>query len=123
MTSVLAVTTFVLYLAVAVLLVRKYGWTGDVGFLWMGLPLVVLPLLALPLAFWLQAGVDRLASGEQDNVFPFTLVAEGRLTLGVFLTLINLLEHVVWGVLALVAVITLRPRRAKDVPSKRRHVL
>ena len=110
----LAVITSVLYCAVAVLLLWKYRATKDAGFLLLGLPLVLLPLVALPLALWIQAGVDRLALGLQVNAFPFTLVEQGRLTMGRLLTLLNLLEHVAWGVLSLVAVLALQPRRAKD---------
>ena len=114
MIGVLGATTFVLYSAVAVLLVWKYRGTRDAGFLWLGLPLVLLPLVALPLALWLQAGVDRLALG-QGSTFPFTLVAQGRLTMGTLLTLLNLVEHVVWGVLSLVAVLALNgSRKAPD---------
>jgi hypothetical protein len=53
MIGVLGATTLVLYLAVAVLLVWKYRRTRNAGFLWLGLPLVLLPLVALPLALWL----------------------------------------------------------------------
>lgn len=113
MIGVLAAITSVLYCAVAVLLVRKYRATGDAGFLWLGLPLVLLPLVALPIALWLEAGVDRLLAGERVNAFPFTLVEQGRLTTGGLLTLLNLLEHVAWGVLSLVAILVLRPHGAK----------
>lgn len=115
MIGILGAITFVLYSAVAVLLVWKYRRTRDAGLLWLGLPLVLLPLVALPLALWLQTGVDRLALGQQVNAFPFTLVEQGRLTLGGLLTLLNLVEHVVWGVLSLVAVLVLRPHRASHV--------
>ena len=105
--AILGATAFVLYAAVAVLLVWKYRGTRDAGLLWLGLPLVLLPLVALPLALWLQVGVDRLELGQQVSVFPFTLVEQGRLTMGGLLTLLNLVEHVVWGVLSLVAVLAL----------------
>ena len=95
MIGILGATAFALYVAVAVLLVPKYRGTGDAGLLWLGLPLVVLPLVALPLALWLQAGVDRLLLGQHVNAFPFTLVEQGRLTMGSLLTLLNLVQHVV----------------------------
>ena len=114
MIGVLGAVTFVLYSAVAVLLVWKYRKTGDVGFLLLGLPLVLLPLVAIPLALWLQAGVDRLLFGKQVSAFPFNLVGQDRLTLGSLLTLLNLVEHVVWGALSLVAVLALRPRLATN---------
>ncbi len=112
MISVLGVATFVLYVAMAVLLVWKYGRTRDAGLLWLGLPLVLLPVVALPLAIWLQTGVDLLVLGGQASAFPFTLVAQGHLTLGSLLTLVNLVEHLVWGVLALVAVLALNGGQA-----------
>lgn len=111
MIGILSATTLALYAAVAMTLVWKYRGTRDIGLLWLGLPLVLLPLVALPLAFWLEAGVDRLALGQQVSAFPFTLVEQGRLTLGGFLTLLNVAEHVVWGVLALVAVLALNGGR------------
>ena len=114
MIGLLGTITFVLYATVAVLLVWKFRRTRDAGFLWLGLPLVLLPVVALPLALWLQAGVDRLALGRQVSLFPFTLVEQGRLTLGSLLTLLNLIEHVVWGVLSLVAVLALS--RARKTP-------
>ena len=111
MIVILGALTSVLYGVVAVLLVRKYRRTGDAGFLLLWLPLVLLPLAALPLALWVQEGADRLALGTQASVFPFSLVEQGRLTLGRLLTLLNLLQHVVWGLLSLAAVLALRPRR------------
>jgi len=115
MIGVLGATTFVLYSAVAVLLAWKYRRTRDAGFLWLGLPLVLLPLVALPLALWLQAGVDRLTLGQQVSTFPFTLVEQDRLTMGGLLTLLNLVEHVVWGILSLVAVLAFNSSRKVQV--------
>ena len=111
MIQICGITTIVLYLTVAVLLIRKHRGTGDAGLLWLGLPLVVLPLLSLPLAFWLQAGVDRLIQGQHVNRFPFTLVEQGRLTMGSLLTGLNVLQHVVWGMLSLAAVLALHVGR------------
>ena len=119
MIELFGLTTIALYLAVAVLLIRKHRRTGDAGLLWLGLPLVLLPLLSLPLALWLQAGVDRLIQGEHVNRFPFTLVEQGRLTLGSLLTGLNVLQHVVWGVLSLAAVLALRRDRGDIGNGKR----
>lgn len=113
MIGVLGAITFILYFAVAILLAWKYRGTRDAGFIWLGLPLVLLPLVALPLALWLQAGIDRLVLGQQINIFPFILVEQGRLTMGGFLTLLNLVEHVVWGVLSLIAVLAFNGNRKR----------
>ena len=113
MVGVLSATTCVLYSVAGVLLVWKYRKTGDIGFLWLGWPLVLLPFASIPLALWVQEGVDRLALGGRGGTFPFTLVEQGRVTLGTFLTLLNLLEHVVWGGLSVIALCVLRPRAAR----------
>lgn len=115
MNVVLGAVAFVLYTAVAVLLVSKYQKTNDTGFLWLGLPLVLLPIVAVPLAFWVQIGTDRLALGQHLNHFPFSLVEQGHLTIGRFLTLLNFVEHLVWGILSLLAVLALnRGRKSPD---------
>lgn len=111
MIGVFSAITLVLYAAMAVLLVWKYRRTRDIGLLWLGLPLVLLPLVALPLAFWFQTGIDRLALGQQVGSFPFTLVEQGHFTMGRLLTLLNLVEHVIWGVCALAAVLALNGSR------------
>ncbi len=111
MNKSLGVVAFVLYIAVAFILVRRYRGTGDKGFLLLGLPLVISPLVALPLAMWLQIGVDRLIAGREVNSFPFTLVQQGRLSMGALLTVLNLVQHVIWGVSALIAVLFLKGSR------------
>lgn len=102
-----------LYLAVAVILVRRYRVTGDKGFLLLGLPLVISPLVALPLAMWLQTGVDRLIAGREVSSFPFTMVQQGRMSMGVLLTALNLVQHVIWGTSSLMAVLVLKGGRRK----------
>lgn len=109
----LGVVAFILYIAVAILLVRRYRGTGDKGFLLLGLPLVISPLVALPLAMWLQTGVDRLIAGREVNSFPFTLVQQGRLSMGALLTVLNLVQHVIWGISSLMAVYVLKGSRRK----------
>jgi hypothetical protein len=105
----LVAITSVLYFGLAVLLVRKYRWSGDTGFLWFFLPLVLLPFLSIPIAVWVEGEVERLMLGEQAHTFPFTQVNLGQITLGKLLTLLNLLQHVVWGALAIIAAWVIRP--------------
>lgn len=113
MTASLAAFDAALYLLIAVALVWKHRRTRDAGFLWLALPLVLFPLVALPLAFWLDAAADRLALGQRVGFYPFTLVEQGRVTLGEILTQVNLAEHAVWGVSALVAVLVLCRQTAR----------
>ncbi|MFH0952904.1 MAG: hypothetical protein V1873_01095 [Verrucomicrobiota bacterium] len=112
MMASLAVFDAAFYLLIAVALVWKHRRTKDAGFLWLGLPLVLFPLAALPLTFWLDAAADRLALGQRVGCYPFTLVEQGRVTLGELLTRMNLAEHAVWGVSALIAVLVLCRQKA-----------
>lgn len=112
MTVLFGAIDFALYLLIAVALVRKYSRTRDAGLLWLSLPLVLIPVVALPLACWLSAAADRLALGQPVGFYPFTLVEQGRLTLGDLLTRVNFLEHAVWGLLALAAVLALSRQKA-----------
>jgi hypothetical protein len=101
----------VLYLAIAVILIRKYRRTRDHGLLWLGLPLVLFPFAALSLVSWMQMTADRLALGQQVGFFPYSLVEDGHLSLGSLLTALNLVEHTAWGLSALAAVLILSRRR------------
>ena len=106
-TVVLWLAGAVVYLAIIVALVYKYRRTGDRGFLWLGIPLVIGPLLRLPLDHWLAFATDRLAGGGQVGVFPFTLVEQGTITLGYLMVLLVQFRHLVWSGLILVAILML----------------
>jgi hypothetical protein len=107
MTILLGAVDLVLYIAVAVVLFQNYRRTKEAGFLWLVMPMVLIPALALPVTLWRHAMADRMIAGKGAGLFPFTLVTQGRLTLGTLLTLLNFMDHVVWGVFALVAVLAL----------------
>jgi hypothetical protein len=59
-----------LYLAIAIVLVRKYLRTRDVGLAWLGGAVVVWPLLSLPFEYGQRVLIDRIGSG------PFATVGE-----------------------------------------------
>lgn len=118
MTALFGAMDITFYVAIAVLLIRKYRRTRDTGLLWLGLPLAIIPFTALPITSWRHAMADRLAMGQPVNCFPFTLVGQGRFTLGELLTLLNYADHVVWGVFALIAVCALSSGRSFTPPRK-----
>jgi hypothetical protein len=43
---VLAISALVLYLAIAVILVRRYLRTRDIGFIWLGAAVLVWPIIS-----------------------------------------------------------------------------
>jgi hypothetical protein len=111
MTILLGAADLVLYAAIAVILVLKYRGTKEAGFLWLVMPLVLIPALALPVTLWRHAMTDRWIAGKSVSLLPFTLVEQGRLTPGSLLTLLNFADHVAWGVFALAAVLVLVRRK------------
>jgi hypothetical protein len=104
----------VLYVTIIAALVHKYRRTKDQGFLWLGVPLVILPLLGVPLGHWLRDAVDRLASGGRVGFFPFTLVEQGQMTLGSLVVVFASVRQLVWSGLILTAILMLH----KAKPSK-----
>jgi hypothetical protein len=94
-------------------LVYKYWRTGDRGFLWLGLPVVVLP--ALPIGLGMRWAVDRLQSGEGVGFFPFTLVERGQMSIGSLLSLVGSCVHTVYTVLILIGILLLYSGRKGEV--------
>ena len=62
--------TVILYLAIATMLVRKYLRTRNVGFVWLGVAVVVWPLLSSLLQYGQRLYIHRFGSG------PFYTIGE-----------------------------------------------
>lgn len=106
--TLLAASVLVFYLAIAVLLIRKYLRTRDVAFIWLGVAVLVWPvvsrLLLDPLA---HLAIDRLTHGEAIGLFPFTLVEHGRMTLGTLVVSMAWAQELVGICLLFIAVLYL----------------
>ena len=107
-----------LYVAIIVALIHKYRRTGDRGFLWLGVPLVILPILGVPLDHWLHLAIDRLASGGRIGFFPFTLVEQGTMSLGSLVFLLTAVRQLVGAGLILVAILMLHRAKPSKTPSR-----
>lgn len=115
----LTVAGIVLYLAIIAALVHKYRRTRDQGFLWLGVPLVILPLLGVPLSYWLRFAMDRLASGGRVGFFPFALVEQGTISLGSLLVLLELVRQLIWSGLMLTAILMLHKSKPSETSLRR----
>jgi 4-amino-4-deoxy-L-arabinose transferase-like glycosyltransferase len=105
----------VLFLSVAIALFLKYRARRDRGFLWLGISLVLFPLLGAPLAGILHHAMNRVSAGETIGLFPFTLVESGRITLGEFVALLSHLRGAIWSAFVLLGVLMLcRARPSSD---------
>jgi hypothetical protein len=64
----------VLLVALALTLVNKYRTTRDPGFVWLAVPLVLLPVLGmvlgLPIAHWMKTDEQSQASLPEDKTQP-----------------------------------------------------
>ena len=63
-----------LYLAIATLLVRKYLSTHDVGFVWLGVAVIVWPLLSSLLGYGQRLFVHRVGSGPSYTIGELVVV-------------------------------------------------
>lgn len=76
---VLPVLSFLLFVALAAVLVQRFRTTRNTGYLILGIPLVLWPLLSAPLKWFLDIQIDRHVEGEQ-MLWPLSLF--GEMTVG-----------------------------------------
>ena len=103
-TYVLIALVVILHLAIAVVLVRKYVRTRDVGFIWLGIALVLWPVVSSLLDRGQSVLLARLVNHRPIGFYPFSLVERGEMTIGAFFTVLATAQRLVGAVLLLVAV-------------------
>ena len=99
----------VLYVAIAILLGRKYLRTRDVGFVWLGVAVVIWPLVS---AIGRSFLIDRIAYGHWIGFYPLSLIERGQTTVGGLIYWLNLLQHLIGACLLLVAVLYLSKKES-----------
>lgn len=95
------------YLAIAVLLVRKYMHTREVGFIWLGVAAVIWPVASRLLDYSERALIDRAVRHQPISFYPFSLVEHGDITIGGLVGALATGQQLVAAVLLLVAVLYL----------------
>ena len=110
LTIPLVALAVVLQLAIAATLVRKYVRTHDVGFVWLGLAVVIWPVIK---GLVERVFSDRLIHG-QLRFYPFSLVERGQISVGSFVTVVNRLQGLIGAGLLLVAVLYLCNRKSNS---------
>ena len=76
--TVLAALAVVLHFVIAIILVRKYLRTRDVGFVWLGVAVVIWPLVSLLLERGERSLIDRVVHHRVVGFYPFSLVSMGK---------------------------------------------
>ena len=119
--TALAALAVVLHFVIAIILVRKYLRTWDVGFVWLGVAVVIWPLVSRLLEVGERSLIDRIAHHRVVGFYPFSLVEHGQMTLGGFvasLSLFRQFQQLIGICLLLVAVLYLsKTKNATDLPA------
>ena len=105
--TILAVIALLLHVAIAVILVRKFIQTRDIGFIWLGAAVVIWPLLSKLLDAGERVLIVRTMNHQWAAFYPFTLVERGQITLGSLVTLLAIFEQLIGVCLLLIAVLYL----------------
>ncbi len=110
----LFVLSMVLYAFVLVAVAVGYVRTRNSGFAWLGVAVVIWPLVcALLMHTVIRPAIDQVLTGEPTGIFPFTLVEHGWTTLGSLLTVLSYLMRIGRYALILVAVVKLAAWRGQ----------
>jgi hypothetical protein len=104
--NILLASAVLLHVAIAVILVRQYLRTRDIGLVWLGTAVVLWPLLSRLLQAGERVSIDR-AVRKQFVIYPFTLVASGQTTIGSLVMSFAVFQELIGVCLLLVAVIYL----------------
>lgn len=108
---ILAASILVLNIAVLVALARKYIRTRDIGFVWLGVAVLVWPLTSFLLRQWESVALSGYSHGKALLYYPFSLVERGQMSFGDLILRLNQLDQFVGACLLLVAVLYLsRPQ-------------
>ena len=105
--AVFAALAVLLLFAIAIILVRKYLRTRDVGLVWLGVAVVIWPLVSRLLELGESSLIDRVAHHQLVGFYPFSLVEHGQMTLGVLVASLSMFQQLIGICLLLVAVLYL----------------
>lgn len=118
MTTALEASGVVLYFAIAIILVRKYLRTRDVGFVWLGVAVIIWPGVSGLLELGERSLIDRVVHHRVVGLYPFSLVEHGQMTLGSLVLSLSLFQQLIGICLLLVAVLYLsNTRNTRDLPT------
>jgi hypothetical protein len=105
-----------LYVAVAVILVRKYLRIRDIGLVWLGIAAVGWP--------WVSGWIERKGrilalharNGNGIGFFPFNQISREEISVGSFFLSLHLFLNLIGVSLLLIAVIYLFKRKSDTAP-------
>jgi hypothetical protein len=113
--NVLLASALALHIAIAAVLVHKYIRTRDVGFVWLGVAVVLWPGISRLLEGGEKVFIDRLIRRQSVDFYPFSLVASGQMTMGNLVMSLAVFQQLIGVCLLLVAVLYLSRAKAHSI--------
>ena len=113
--NILLASALVLHVAIAAILVRQYLRTRDVGFVWLGVAVVIWPGVSRLLEGGEKVFIDRLIRRQSVGFYPFGLIASGQMTIGSLVMSLAVFQQLIGVCLLLVAVLYLSRAKAPAV--------
>jgi len=101
---ILATLTLICYIAIVALLARQYLRMREPGLIWLAVAVVVWPFISRMLQTGEKVLIDRLARHQPVGFFPFSMVENGRITMGSLTLLLTYTQQLIGVALLLVAV-------------------
>jgi hypothetical protein len=105
--SLVSVVVVLLHIAIAGVLIRTYIKLRDVGFIWLGVAVVIWPLMNRLIDTGERVFINRVANHQFVGFYPFSLVESGKITLGSLVYYFQLAQQTIGVCLLLIAVIYL----------------
>jgi hypothetical protein len=113
--NILLASALALHIAIAAILVRQYLRTRDVGFVWLGVAVVLWPGISRLLEGGERVFIDRLMRHQPVGFYPFSLVASGQMTMGNLVMALAVLRQLIGVCLLLVAVLYLSRAKSHSI--------
>jgi hypothetical protein len=107
--NTLAISVLILHFVIAVILVRRYLRTRDIGLIWLGIAVVAWPLISRLIDVGERVSIDR-AMHHQFVIYPFNLISSGQITAGGVVVSVAVVQQLIAVCLLLIAVIYLNKR-------------
>jgi hypothetical protein len=114
---ILAGVMLLCYIAIVALLVRQYLRTREIGLIWLAVAVVVWPFMSRMLQTGEKVFFDLLARHQAVELFPFSLVESGQLTMGSLVSLLAYAQQLIGVVLLLVACFYLSKMKVGKSPA------
>ena len=111
------IARILLIAVIAVIFAIHYKKSRQQAFLWLAVPLVVFPLVGLAISYFYQVSIDKVIAGNPNVIYPFTLVNEGRISIGELISITNWMRrtfYLLGEILVIIGLFLLKPYSGRN---------